>query len=116
MQNIRTEHALRDALVSEMDPGAINPGDGVVLTADDGMILFLSFFRFLIFFYPSELRESLLQAFMDIYVQEGSVMLLKSVVERFNGLFFSRGKRSVNDPLICLDVRAETGERRRSRA
>ncbi|KAF9557921.1 hypothetical protein CPC08DRAFT_819621 [Agrocybe pediades] len=35
MQSLRTGHAQRDGLVSEMDPDAVNKGDGASLAADD---------------------------------------------------------------------------------
>lgn len=37
MQNIRTGHANRDGLISEMDPDAVNRGDGAGLAADDAV-------------------------------------------------------------------------------
>jgi len=39
MQAIRTGHAPRDGLVSEMDPDAVNRGDGAGLAADDAVSL-----------------------------------------------------------------------------
>ena len=35
MQNLRTGHGPREGLVSEMDPDAVNRGDGAALVADD---------------------------------------------------------------------------------
>jgi len=37
MQGIRTGHAQREGLVSEMDPDAVNRGDGAGLAADDSV-------------------------------------------------------------------------------
>jgi len=37
MQNIRTGHTHRDGLVSEMDPDAVNRGDGAGLAVDDAV-------------------------------------------------------------------------------
>ena len=35
MQSLRTGHTQRDGLVTEMDPDAVNRGDGAALAADD---------------------------------------------------------------------------------
>ena len=37
MQGLRTGHGQRDGLVSEMDPDAVNRGDGAALAADDAV-------------------------------------------------------------------------------
>ena len=73
MQNIRTGHALRDGFVSEMDPDAINRGDGVALASDDAVqfcFYFSSFFVFLSLFYPQSYEKSLLQALYG-YIRAG---------------------------------------------
>ena len=37
MQSLRTGHAQRDGLVTEMDPDAVNRGGGAALAADDAV-------------------------------------------------------------------------------
>ena len=37
MQSLRTGNPHRDGLVTEMDPDAVNRGDGVTLAADDAV-------------------------------------------------------------------------------
>ena len=79
-QNIRTGHTLRDGFVSEMDPDAINRGDGVVLASDDTgqfCFYFSSFFVFLSLFYPQSYEKSLLQALYG-YIRAGR---LSDVIE-----------------------------------
>lgn len=37
MQSLRTGNAQRDSLVTEMDPDAVNRGDGATLVTDDAV-------------------------------------------------------------------------------
>ena len=67
MQNIRTGHTQRDDLVTEMDPDAVNRGDGAVLAADDA-VSSLYFHKFVNSLFPyKELRKKLAASFVRIH-------------------------------------------------
>jgi hypothetical protein len=58
MQNIRTGHAPRDGMVSEMDPDAVNRGDGAGLAPDDAVgSCSCPYFRVSLLLFTKELRE-----------------------------------------------------------
>lgn len=74
MQGIRTGHAQRGGLVSDMDPDAVNRGDGAGLAADDAVsssfvlhvLLILNF----VIYAKKSYEKSLLQALYG-YIRAG---------------------------------------------
>ena len=70
MQSLRTGHAQRDGLVTEMDPDAVNRGNGAALAADDTVSFLYIYFHTKVINSLQSYEKSLLQALYG-YIRAG---------------------------------------------